>query len=312
MPMLRRPTLKSAFGATALVAGLLTAGVATAGPLRDAIQARIADRMKERGAAAADTMLAGIPGARKTTFSYGADPAQSLDVYTASGVGKAPIIVMVHGGAWRTGDRGNAGVVVNKAAHFLPKGFVLVSVGYRLLPQAMAYEQAEDVAAAMRWIAANADRFGGDGRKIVLMGHSAGAHLVALLSVKPAMVGRPWAGTVVLDTAVIDVAAKMRDRHLPFYDAAFGADPAYWAKASPAAAWTPAAVPMMLVCSTERRDRPCDEAAAFRAKTAAAGRDTPVLPQALSHAEINANLGLPGAYTDAVDRFIATRLAAAP
>jgi acetyl esterase/lipase len=249
-----------------------------------------------------------LPGARKQTDAYGTDPAQRLDVYIPPGARDAPILIMVHGGAWMIGDKANTGSVENKLKHWLTQGWVVVSVNYRMLPDAMAYEQAQDVAEAVRWAQGHAEDWGGDPGKVVLMGHSAGAHLVALVSSRPDMVGRPWAGTVVLDSAAMQVSATMAGRHPGFYDRAFGADPAYWAKASPMDQWTPRAVPMMLVCSTQRPDDPCDDARRFQAKARAVGRDMPVLPQALTHADINRTLGAPGAYTDAVDAFIAGRL----
>jgi arylformamidase len=76
--------------------------------------------------------------------------------------------------------------------------------------------------------------------------------------------------------------------------------------------WTPKAVPMMLVCSTLRPDGPCDDARRLQAKAQAGGRDMPVLPQALTHADINRTLGLPGTYTEAVDAFISARLKRSP
>ena len=100
----------------------------------------------------------------------------------------------------------------------------------------------------------------------------------------------------------------MVGRHLGFYDKAFGDDPTDWAKASPMDQWTPKAVPMMLVCSIQRPDDPCDEARRFQAKAQAGGGDMTVLPRALTHADINRALGLPGIYTDAVDAFIAEQL----
>lgn len=248
------------------------------------------------------------PGARKQTDAYGTDPAQRLDVYIPPGARHAPILIMVHGGAWMIGDKANTGSVENKLKHWLTCGWIVVSVNYRMLPEAMAYEQAEDVAEAVQWAQGYAEDWGGDPGKIILMGHSAGAHLVALVSSRPEMVGRPWAGTVVLDSAAMQVSAVMAARHPGFYDKAFGDDPREWARASPMDQWTPKAVPMLLVCSTQRPDAPCDEARRFQAKAQAAGRDMPVLPQALSHADINRTLGLPGPYTDDVDAFIAGRL----
>jgi acetyl esterase/lipase len=161
---------------------------------------------------------------------------------------------------------------------------------------------------AVQSIADQAGRWGGDAASIILMGHSAGAHLVALLSAQPSLVQRPIAGAVILDSAVLDVDAVMARRHPGFYDEAFGADRDYWRAASPADQWTPTATPMMIVCSTRRADDPCAEARTFAEMTAAAGVRTSVLPQPLRHREINENLGLPGAYSQSVDTFIDAQL----
>uniref|UniRef100_B0T3U6 Esterase/lipase-like protein n=1 Tax=Caulobacter sp. (strain K31) TaxID=366602 RepID=B0T3U6_CAUSK len=302
----RRTVLLTALAAAVLAgAGAVEAaqlGLGPRGPLRQRLEQKKAE--EERPIA----LQAILPGARKQTDAYGTAAAQRADVYIPPGARNAPILVMVHGGAWMIGDKANTGSVENKLKHWLTRGWIVVSVNYRMLPDAMAYEQAEDVAEAVRWAQGQAGDWGGDPRKIILMGHSAGAHLAALVSSRPDMVGRPWAGTVVLDSAAMQVSATMAGRHPGFYDRAFGADPRYWAKASPMDQWTPRAMPMMLVCSTKRPDDPCDDARGFQAKARAAGRDMPVLPQALTHADINRTLGLPGAYTDAVDAFIADRL----
>jgi len=305
--MKTKPTiLLSLLAVTALATGL-----ANADPVQTRIRERLAERLREKRAEEERPidLQAILPGARKLTRSYGADPAQQLDIYIPPGVRDAPIIVMVHGGAWRIGDKANTGSVENKLKHWLPKGYILVSVNYRMLPRAMAYEQAQDVAQALGWVQSMARDWEGDEGKIILMGHSAGAHLVALLSSRPGMVRARWAGTVVLDSAAMKLSDTMSARHPRFYDAAFGDDPAYWAKASPMDQWTPAAVPMMFVCSTQRPDAPCDDAARFQALAAKAGKTLPVLPRDLSHAEINRTLGLPGPYTASVDAFIAARLA---
>ncbi len=321
----RFPFLLLLLAALLAVALACPAPNATAGPILDKLRERRAERSatgnadtgrQENGTAArrgsspqrpADP-AAIVPGSRRLSESYGPNPAQSMDVYLPPNPQHAPVIIMVHGGAWRTGDKANPGLMDNKLARWLPKGFVLVSINYRLLPDAMALTQAEDVAAAVRRVADAAPGWGADPARIILMGHSAGAHLVALVSSAPSMLDRPVAGTVVLDSAAMDVPAVMQRRHLGFYDDAFGKNPSYWIKTSPQQQWTTSAVPMLLVCSTKRADKPCLAADAFAAKTARAGRKTPVLPQALTHGEINHQLGLPGAYTDAVDGFITARL----
>ncbi|KQV57373.1 MULTISPECIES: alpha/beta hydrolase [unclassified Caulobacter] len=295
----------------ALAAALLaSAGAVEAAQLGPGLRGQLRQRLQQKKAEEERPidLQAIAPGARKQTDAYGTDAAQRLDVYIPPGARDAPILIMVHGGAWMVGDKANTGSVENKLKHWLTRGWIVVSVNYRMLPDAMAFEQAQDVAEAVQWAQGYAEDWGGDPRKIILMGHSAGAHLVALVSSKPELVGQPWAGTVVLDSAVMQLSRTMAGRHPGFYDRAFGDDPAYWTKASPMDQWTPKAVPMMLVCSTQRPDDPCDDARRFQAKAAAGGRDMPVLPQDLSHADINRTLGLPSAYTNAVDAFIARRL----
>jgi acetyl esterase/lipase len=297
----------------ALAATLLTSATVEAAQLGRGLRGQLRQRLAEKRAEEERPidLQAIMSGARKRTDAYGTDAAQRLDVYIPPNARNAPILIMVHGGAWMIGDKANTGSIENKLKHWLTRGWIVVSVNYRMLPNAMAYAQAEDVAEAVQWTQGYAEDWGGDPRKIILMGHSAGAHLAALVSSKPEMVGQPWAGTVVLDSAAMQVSATMAGRHPRFYDQAFGTDPDYWSKASPMDQWTPGAVPMMLVCSTKRPDDPCDDARRFQAKVKAAGREMPVLPRDLTHADVNRTLGLPDAYTDAVDAYIAARLAAA-
>jgi acetyl esterase/lipase len=140
------------------------------------------------------------------------------------------------------------------------------------------------------------------------MGHSAGAHLVALLSAAPAPAyaagAAPWLGSVLLDSAALDVAQIMTDRHLRLYDQAFGKDPAYWRQVSPLQQLDASGPPMLAVCSTARRDHPCDAARSFSARATALGRRAAVLEQNHSHGEINALLGQEPAYTEAVEAFM--------
>ena len=164
--------------------------------------------------------------------AYGRDPAQRLDVYrpgrTATPAsGGMPIVVMVHGGGWRRGDKAMAGVVDHKVGHWGDAGVLFVSVNYRMLPGAAPRAQAADVAQALAVIQRRAREWGGDPDRLVLMGHSAGAHLVALVSADPSLPraagATAWAGTVSLDNATLDVVETMRAPHLKLYDDAFGA-----------------------------------------------------------------------------------------
>jgi acetyl esterase/lipase len=241
-------------------------------------------------------------------IAYGEAPAQKMDVYLPAHAEHAPVIFMVHGGAWRFGDKAAENVVQNKVARWVEQGYVFISVNYRMLPEADPLMQADDVARALAAAQAHAAEWGGDPDKFILMGHSAGAHLVALLGAGPARAralgARPWLGTVVLDSAAIDVAQIMQRRHLRLYDEAFGKDATFWKSASPIQQLSTEAKPMLLVCSTTRPDKPCDAARAFAERATALGVRAEVSPQALSHGEINRTLGLSGAYTDTVERFM--------
>ena len=140
------------------------------------------------------------------------------------------------------------------------------------------------------------------------MGHSAGAHLVALLNARVPQALRegavPWLGAVALDSAVMNVPAAMRARHPRLYDDAFGSDPAHWAALSPFHQWTAGAPPLQMVCSTRRADQPCTQAEAMARHVRSQGGRAEVLPQPLSHGEINARLGLESPYTRAVEAFM--------
>lgn len=241
---------------------------------------------------------------------YGDDARQTMDVYLPRDAGTGmPVIFMVHGGAWRFGDKTARSVVMNKVMRWVPRGFIFISVDYRMLPDADPLEQARDVAKALAMAQDKAAAYGGAPGKFILMGHSAGAHLVDLIDAEPDLAlkagARPWLGTVSLDSGALDVARIMNGRHLRLYDRAFGNDPAYWRKASPTQVLTSAARPILLVCSTRRLDS-CPQARDFSSRATALGVRSEVLGEDLSHMEINATLGEPGAYTEAVERFMAS------
>ena len=308
--------------AASLYAGLLPAW---AGPLRERILERLQERRLESSDEQAllepgDTEKAHTPAAARVLrdVAYGSDPRQRMDVYLppqrsrAPQEGKAseraPVIVMVHGGGWRHGDKGAGAVVNNKVARWVAQGFVFISVNNRLLPDADPLEQAHDVARALATAQGRAASWGADPTRFILMGHSAGAHLVALLNAAPSLAAAAgasaWLGTVALDSAALDVAPIMQARHYRLYDPAFGTDPLYWRAVSPLQQLQAAARPMLLVCSSRREDS-CAQADGFAAHAAALGVRAQVLRQDLSHGDINQTLGQPGAYTQAVEAFMA-------
>jgi len=290
---------------------------------RPGLAARLRERLKQQGWESGQALPAGgfasIAGAAGATalppgvvlepdIAYGADPAQRLDIYRPVDVQGAPLFLYVHGGGWRRGDKAMPQMVNHKAPHWTRQGAVFVSANYRMLPQAGVLEQAEDVARALAFVQARAAAWGADPSRVVLIGHSAGAHLAALVTAADDIVQRhrlqPWLATVAVDSAALDMHAVMSRPHYRFYDPVFGNDPAFWRQASPSHRLGSApAAPMLLVCAADREDS-LAAARDFAARARAFGGQATVLPVALGHLELNDQLGVPGDYTEAVDEFL--------
>jgi arylformamidase len=301
-----------------LLAALVRSRAGQGGPLRELFRERLAERFGDAGDEDDDGMAVDASAAMFTPppgmvlepdLAYGDDPAQVLDLYRPTiAVAGAALIVLVHGGGWRRGDKAGPRLVQNKVLHWVGQGHVLVSLNYRLLPDADPLEQADDIGLALAFAQNHAERWGADTERCVLVGHSAGAHLVSLLSADPSLAidqgARPWHATVAIDSAALDIEAIMNGRHFGLYDIAFGNDPDFWRRASPMhRLQSRPAAPMLLVCSA-RRDDVCAAAQTFADKAAGFGGDVTVLPVELNHLQINEQLGVPGTYTDAVDAFL--------
>ena len=306
-----RRTVLRRFG---LLAALALLRPAQAGPLRDMLRERREQRDAPEGdesnatSRAPDKAVLPAGATVDTDVAYGEHAAHRLDVYRPAKAEGAPLLFMVHGGGWRNGDKANPRAINNKVARWGGKGYVVVSVNYRLLPEAYPVDQAEDVAKALAFVQRSARSWGADPARVLLVGHSAGAHLVSLLTADPAIIarhgGQPWLGTVALDSAAFDVVEIMKGRHPGLYDTAFKADPAYWKLASPIYRLSGKPVaPMLAVCSSQRSDS-CPQARAFAAKAGTLGGRVSVMPVDLKHGEINVQLGLGGAYTDSVEAFM--------
>ncbi len=106
-------------------------------------------------------------------------PRQRLDIYLPRGTGPHPVVIWVHGGAWRWGERALPPLAAPFAV--LDRGYALVSVGYRLTDEATFPAQIQDLRAAVRWLRANAAAYDLDPERFAVWGFSAGGHLAALL-----------------------------------------------------------------------------------------------------------------------------------
>jgi acetyl esterase/lipase len=242
---------------------------------------------------------------------YGRRPAQRLDLYApdAALAEPRPVMVWVHGGGWVAGDKARPAMVQHKVGHWLPRGWLLVSLNYRLLPRATPVEQADDVAQALAVVQQQVHRWGGDGGRVVLMGHSTGAHLAALVLGRRSAGAAPDQGlpplkaAVLVDTAALDVVALMQGEHLPLHDRAFGADPVQWPPASPWHALQGPLPPCLLLHSADRPEAAA-QALAYADRAQQWGSRVQVQGLALGHQALNEQLGQPGEATRAVDSFL--------
>ncbi len=177
-----------------------------------------------------------------TTIAYGKDAMQNLDFYSPQGMsGAVPLVIFVHGGAWSKGNKDN-GTGQWKAPHYTGLGYAFATLNYRLVPDVKVEDEAQDVASALAKLVADADKLGIDRSRIVLMGHSAGAHLVALVGTDETYLRHAGlgfgalAGVIPIDGAGYDVPKQMAaagnfmsDR----YEQAFGKDEARQKALSP-------------------------------------------------------------------------------
>jgi arylformamidase len=166
---------------------------------------------------------------------------QSLDVYYTEPVtAHRPVVIYVHGGGWTSGDKAHLDF---KTDFFLKAGYVLISVNYRLSPEAVFPAHVQDVAAAIAWANQKIGQYGGDPNQLYVSGHSAGGHLATLVATDERYLkeqGLSLAaikGVISIDTAGYDFsiyASRCKNRILPVpYSITFGQNPAEWNSASP-------------------------------------------------------------------------------
>ena len=186
----------------------------------------------------------------KTTVAYktlnGVPPdLLSLDIYHfGQNSPQRPVVIYVHGGGFALGDKANN--MTNKQNLFSSLGYVLISVNYRLSPATYSTDpnrikypiHNEDVADAVKWVYDNIAQYGGNSQKLALLGHSAGAQLVALTGTSNRFLParnlslNTLKGVACIDTEGYDVVARCTEKNEVYLNA-FGQANTYWAEASP-------------------------------------------------------------------------------
>lgn len=227
---------------------------------------------------------------------YGSDPLQSYDLYPGPATG--PILMFVHGGGWKRGEN----TMVNALPDYARRhGLTLASASYRLVPDVGAREEAQDVAAAVAELHRRLP-----GRPIFLLGHSAGAHLAALVGIDPVYLGahgmKPsdLGGVILLDGAGYD-ATGPRGRGIvgraldQMYDNAFGPEGSPGrAELSPTLRVQPGQIypPFLIFHVASRADSAAQSQALAAALTRAGGRAEVVAAPGETHMTINRSFGV--------------------
>ncbi len=175
-----------------------------------------------------------------TDVPYGGPDAtlDVLDIYAPRDVKNAPVLLFFHGGEWSRGDKKP---VASKPQFFNNHNVVFMSANYRLSPKDKHPAQVDDVATAIAWTKAHIADYGGDPGKIVIMGHSAGCHLVTLVSLDPEPLAKVHLkpsdirGVISWSGGMFDLPARVQGGGMypPFIKATFGDDTAAQRAASP-------------------------------------------------------------------------------
>ncbi|MGH9044186.1 MAG: alpha/beta hydrolase [Acidimicrobiales bacterium] len=134
--------------------------------------------------------------AHEANVRYGEDAGQVLDLYLPQGADRAPVLVFLHGGAFRGGMPSMVG---HYGKPYVKAGVLYAALGYRLIPDVAFPDSCDDVEAGLEWLFKNVEERGGDPDRVVLSGHSAGAMLAAQVGLRPrAGIGSRLKGLVLI------------------------------------------------------------------------------------------------------------------
>lgn len=238
---------------------------------------------------------------RDLAYTEPTDDSTRLDLYAPADGKDHPVLVWIHGGGWRQGDKSG---VQRKPQAFVENGFVFVSVNYRFVPNVTIKEMTGDVAKAIRWVHDHAEEYGGSPDTIFVAGHSAGAHLAALVCTDDSYLkaeGLPLStikGCIPVDTAVYDIPSQLANvgpLRSSTYTAAFGENEAAQKELSPVThvAKDNSVPPFLILHVADRPDSGAQSRAFAKALEGACVQAKVVPAKDKTHATINRELGLP-------------------
>jgi arylformamidase len=249
---------------------------------------------------------------------------QVLDVYAPDGAKNLPVVFWIHGGGWQAGNKSMVGV---KPKAFTEAGFVFVSIGYRLLPTVDMGALTGDVATALGWVHKHIATYGGDPNRLLVMGHSAGAQLAALMCTDEKYAKAEGLsltmikGCVPVDADTFDIPAiievaetRARVHHLPLptngHRQKFGNDPEKHRDFSAVTHVAPnKSIPPFLILHISGNPDTSAQARRLAAALQAAGISAKVVGRDTTHEGLNDAIGVPNdPVTKEVFAFVADAL----
>ncbi len=160
------------------------------------------------------------------------DPHKNtLDLYRPQDRSEAPVLVFVHGGGWTSGDKALYGFI---GRTFAQRGFLTIVTNYRLSPEVTHPTHVQDVARAIAWVYRRIAQYDGDPERIVLMGHSAGGHLVSLVTLDERYLAAEGFDTTLI-RGVIPISGVYDLTKMPGFVSVFSGIPSVRWDASPVA-----------------------------------------------------------------------------
>jgi acetyl esterase/lipase len=180
-----------------------------------------------------------------------------LDMYWPAVAENCPVVVFIHGGTWMTGDKN---LYADLGRNFAGKGIVTAIINYRLGDQVQYDQMAEDCAASVKWVSGHAKQYNGNPDKIIVSGHSAGAHLAALISLDPDYmrslhISNPIKACMLIDAFGLNMDTFIRSPfgqgYMAYIEKVFTRNEATWEKASPVSHINERSIPFFIATGSQ-------------------------------------------------------------